>query len=228
MRITNLTGDRILCLADKESFVLDHEQGIDVDSFETMKFFHKSTNYSIKECSYSRVLKALSFFDDPFQLRREYYLMVDSEITKSQVCNSSELTITANTTYADVDTRTYYVYFVLICDGKQIVPSCVYIPDIDRLLADFTKNNRRLVCWNAVWDVLIEPIIFELIGFCVIYHLFTLWIGTAARYAVLFLLVLSVFIEIVILILKTNTKQKNNFHHYLKESIIQKICYKKI
>ena len=87
------------------------------------------------------MLKLLSFLDDPFQLRREYHLMVDVEITKEQVGDSKQITITENTCYVDVETRTYYEYFAIKCDENQITPHSVHISDIDKISADFGENK---------------------------------------------------------------------------------------
>lgn len=144
MRITNLTGKRILCSIDNERFELSNEQSIDVEDFEIAKFSHKTTSCSINEDNNSKVLKLLSFLDDPFKLRKEYHLAIDFEMNKSQLCDAKQITITANANYVDVETRTHYQYFVVKCDEKPILPNHTYISGKDKIKEDFKINNKSL------------------------------------------------------------------------------------
>lgn len=225
MKITNLTGNEILYSIDQENGILEKEKTVHVNDFGIVRFFHKYTSYSILEAGTSKVLKILSLLDDPFKLRKEYHIVVDLEIMKSQLCNPQQIVITSGTNYVDFETRTYYEYFNVQCDGKPIFPNRIYASETDKIKAEFAENSRKLELWNAIWNVLIEPLLFEIIGYFVLYRLFTFWIGTYAWLVIVPLIILNLFIELIVLVLKCKKKRITKFCGYLNESVIQENCY---
>ena len=224
MRITNLTNEEILCLIDKTLWAIEQGKSVEIDTFDNMKFIHKRTCYSSNEAGNSNVLKMLSLIDDPFKLRREYHIVIDFEIN-NHVCNPQELVVSSHTNYVDVETRTYYEFFLVKGDGKQITPSQIYVSGTKDITREFRQNNIKLVRWNAIWDVIIEPIFFEVIGYFLIYYLFSIWLGRFAFFAVFPLVILNILIELVVLRFKFKNKRNKRFLYYIENSTILEICY---
>lgn len=226
MRITNLTKDRIICVIDENSLILDHEGSIDVQVSNVIKFFHIEPSCSCDDNGNSKLLKFLSALDDPFKLRKEFHIHIDCEIVNSQIRNSQQITITANSNYADSETRTYYEYFIVTCDGSMLSPTHLHIAGCDEIKKEFASNNKKLSYWNAIWNVLIEPILLEMIGYFMAYWILRAFLGQYAWLIVFSLIGLNIIIELIIIAFKSKNQRVCTFLHFLEESVIRKVCYK--
>ena len=226
MRITNLTGQKILCSVDRECFSLENGNSLQVENFEILKFSHEYKCFSSREAGNSKVLNFLSFFDDPFKLRREYHIVVDFEATKGQICDSQQILVTTEIDYVDVETRTYYEYFIIKCDGKPIAPNQTYILGSNEIKVDFEKNDKKLARWNLIWNVLIEPIAWNSIGYMAIYLLLSAWLRKTAWFIILSLIILNMLIELIIYIFRSKSNRPQMFSNYLDRHMIQEYCYK--
>lgn len=228
MRIANLSKITIDCMVDNRCI---HIQPVSVfecsDSFDTLTFAPNKKSYSITETGTSRILKVLSFFDDPFKLIKEYHLTVDSLFTKERICNSHQLNITLETCYADIDTRTYYDYVKVESNGRTLKPNNVSIAEQDKIEKDFITNNTMLAKWQATWDIIIEPLFLEIVGYFALYTIFSIWFKKNAWKIILLLLVPNVLFEVLVWIIKRK-KYKirvNNFFKLFSSDAIFSCCY---
>ena len=229
MRITNLSKVNIECMIDNIS--VDIQPGCNfeyLDAFEIITFAPSQRSYSILESRKSQILKLLSFFDDPFKLIREYHLSISSLFTRESVCNSCQLNITVEKCYADINARTYYDYVKVESNGIKLRPSSVKVLEQERIEKDFINNNSKLAKWQAIWDVILEPIVFEIVGYWAIYRVFSIWFGTDAWKVVLFLLIPNVLFEVLALLFKRKKymKRVNNFISLFNSEMIFDCCYR--
>lgn len=225
MRVMNLTDKEILCFIDENTLLLKQKGFVDVNDFEIIKICHKYPGYSTDGAGRSKLLKILNMIDDPFKLRRDYYIVVDSEIMKSQLRNVQQLTISPKIVYLNYKIRTYYEYFQVQCDGKNMVPNRVCLPGIEELKMEFIKNARKLKWWDVFMDGLVEPILFEAVGLFLIYKLFSFSIGTYAWFIIVPFLLLDVIILIIKSCKLTAKKWIQQFEEYLEERVIRENCY---
>lgn len=228
MRITNLSKVNIECMIDNIS--VDIQPGCDfecLDAFETIAFAPCQKSYSVLESRNSKILKLLSFFDDPFKLIREYHLSVSSVFTRESVCNSCQLNITVEEHYADINLRTYYDYVKVESNGTILRPNFVKVLEEEQIKKDFINNNSKLAKWQTIWDVVLEPIVFEIAGYWAIYRIFSIWLGTDAWKAVLFFLIPNVLFEVFALLFKRKkyTKRAKKFINFFNSEMIFECCF---
>lgn len=228
MRITNLSKVDIECVIDNTS--VNIQPGCDFeysDGFESITFAPSQKSYSILESRKSKILKLLSFFDDPFKLIKEYHLAISSLFTRESVCNSCQLNITVESCYADINTRTYYDYVKVESNGTILRPSSVKVLGQEQIQKDFIYNNAKLAKWQTVWDVILEPVVFEVIGYCAVYRIFSIWLGTNAWKIVLFLLIPNVLFEVCALFFKRKKymKRAHKFLGFFNSKMIWDCCY---
>ncbi len=72
---------------------------------------------------------------------------------------------------------------------------------------------------------MIEPIVLEIVGYFLIYWLFSVWFGEAALYIVLALVVLSILLEVVFVLLSGGKKLVQKFRWYLVSENIHRYLY---
>ena len=226
MKIKNCTNNIVICSTDENAYILNKGETVEVEEFEKIQFSHDSISYSCLEAGKSKLLKFLSFFDDPFNLYKEYHVMVETEVTKKDLCNVKELTVLTEINYIDAETRTFYHYFIMKSDDRQIFPSKINVSGKKEIKKDFENNNKRLTWWKAFWNIVIEPLCLEIIGYIMIYLLFSIWLGKGAWLVVLPLIIVNVLIEALVFIFKLKNKREQRFNNYLNEDVIWKNCYK--
>lgn len=124
-----------------------------------------------------------------------------------------------------METGTYYDFFVITGDGKAVRPNNVWVSDCDGIQSDFRENDKRLARWTALWDILIEPVLLELLGFLAVYLVFSLSLGRNAWYLVLALMAMTILIEGIVYLFKSKTKRRDAFQHCLENSTIFRVCY---
>lgn len=228
MRFANLSNVTIDCMVDNRCICIQPHSVLEcLESFDTLIFTPSKRSYSIIEAGNSKILKALSFFDDPFKLIREYHLTVNSLFTRESVCNSHQLNIMVETCYADIDTRTYYDYVKVETNGTMLRPNDVSISGQAEIQMDFITNNTKLVKWQVTWDIIIEPLIFEIVGYYAVYRLFSIWFEGNAWGIVLFLLVPNIIFAVLAWIVKKRKYKGrvNKFLKYFSRDIIHNCCY---
>jgi len=228
MRITNLSKVNIECVIDNIS--VDIPPGGDfecLDAFETITFVPSQRSYSFLESKDSKILKLLSFFDDPFKLIREYHLSISSIYTRESVCDSHQLNITVEKCYADINMRIYYDYVKVESKGTMLNPNFVKVLEQERIKKDFINNNSKLAKWQTIWNVILEPIVFEIVGYWAIYRIFSTWFGTDAWKVVLFFLIPNVLFEVLALLFKRKkyTKREQAFISLFNNEMIFDCCY---
>lgn len=228
MRITNLSKVNIECMIDNIS--VDIQPGCDfecLDAFETITFAPSQRSYSVLESRNSKILKLLSFFDDPFKLIREYHLSVSSIFTRESVCNSCQLNITVEEHYADINSRAYYDYVKVESNGTILRPNFAKVLEEEQIKKDFINNNSKLAKWQTIWDVVLEPIVFEIAGYWAIYRIFSIWFGTDAWKIVWFFLIPNVLFEVLALLFKRKkyTKRAKKFIGLFNSEMIFECCY---
>lgn len=225
MRITNLTKDKIICTMDEKSFILEHNSSIDVKNTKTIKIMHINSSYSSPDDGNSKLLKFLSALDDPFQLRKEFHIHIDYELVNCQIYDSQQIVVTANSIYVDSETRTYYEYFVVTCDDSTLAPTCIHVAGDNEIKMEFEINDRKLSYWNAVWNILIEPLLLETMCHIIAFFVLRAVFGQYVWAIILPLIALNVLIELIVFSFKARKRRVCTFLHYLDEAIIRKVCY---
>lgn len=227
MRITNLTGQEIICSVDGKNYVIVQKEMLDVNDFEQIRICHKVVSYSTDGTGNSKLLKFLKVTDDPFDFSKEYHIVINLEVTKSQIDNSKQMVISSATKYVDYDVKTYYEYFELQCDGRFVSPKQIFLMEIDTIKLEFTKNVKKLKWWKVVTDGLIEPLVFDAMGLILSCTVLSRFVGNYAWFLFVPVIVVQL-ISILIMIFKpTAKKQIQKFSSYLNEDRIRKVCYEK-
>lgn len=228
MRIVNLSKVTIDCRIDNWYVYIQPGSNIECsDSFDTLTFAPNKKSYSIIEAGKSRVLKTVSFFDDPFKLIKEYHLTVNSSFSKESIYDSHQLIITVETCCADIDMRIYYDFVTVECNGRMIKPIEVSILKQAEIQKDFITNNTKLAKWQITWDVIIEPLVLELLGYYAVYRIFSVWFNEKAWSIVFLLLVPNILFEVLVWIFKKGKykKRADKFQRYFNSNVIRDYCY---
>ena len=228
MKITNLSEVNIVCIID--NITVDIQPGCDFecsDSFKTITFAPGQKSYSILEPRKSKFLKFLSFFDDPFRLIKEYHLSVNSMFTKESVSDFSRLNITFEKCYADTDTLTFYDYVKAEANGAILRPNAVSVSEQEQIEKDFIDYNSKLIKWQPAWNLFLGAIVSEIIGYLAINAVFSIWLGTYALIAVLFLLIPNILFEVFMSPFKRKKykKRADNFINLFNSEAIFDGCY---
>lgn len=228
MRIENLSKFIINCKVDDWCICIPPYSSFEcLDDFNTLTFTPNKKSYSTTEAGKSKTLKALSFFDDPFKLIKEYHLTVSSLFSKDSIRNSHKINITMNTFYADTETRTYYDFVTLVADESLIKPLEVSIWGQDEIQEDFKINNSNLTKWKAVWNLIVEPLFFEIVGYYAIYRICSVWFQENAWKIVLFLILSNILFEVLMLFLRRGRykKRTDKFLKLFFSKVIYHCCY---
>lgn len=228
MRIANRSKVTIECRINGRCVCIEPGTNFDfLEDFETITFVPYQKSYSVVESGNSKILKVLSFFDDPFNLVKEYHLTVESSFAKESIGDFCQINITMDAYNADVDTRVYYDYTKVEVDGVEAKPNDVIISAQTSIQKDFIANNKKLAQWQTLWDIIIEPLFFEIIGYYAVYRIFSVWFGANAWKLVLLLLVPNILFEVFALLFKKKKYQKrtDKFLHFFNSNTIYECCY---
>ncbi|MBE5928270.1 MAG: hypothetical protein E7267_02700 [Lachnospiraceae bacterium] len=229
MKITNKSNEKIVCNIDDKYACLESGQFIEItnDKFKILSFKKTMGSYSVLATKDSKILKILSLFDDPFKLMKEYHLVIGCTFEKNYICSFQEIEIFTQCLYVDWDIQTYYDYVLIKGNGQTVKPSFANVSGEKEIADDFSRNNKKLNRWLAVWNVLIEPIVLEIVGYIAVYWLFSVWLGAKALYLVLALLMANVLIEVLIVFMKRkkHIKQELQFKSLLSKQSIMEKCY---
>lgn len=199
--ITCTFNHSVITLAPKDSFECD-------ENFDCIRFSAAEKSYSVLQAKNSRFLKFLSVWDDPFKLIKEYHLTVVSSYTKEQLSGCRDIFLTVHSCYADIETRTYYNFVKAASENAPIVADDMEILGKDEITHDFADNTRRLIRWQSVWDIVLEPIFLEIIGYWAIYRLFSLWFETRALFIVLLMLGFNIVVDSILVLFKRKRLSK--------------------
>lgn len=224
MIIHNNSDKAIRCIFDQSEVILAPRDSFDCrEYFNHVSFSITDESYSILQSKGSKLLKCLSFLDDPFNLIKEYHLTVVSTFSNLQLSNYHQINLTVHSCYADIETRTYYNFINVASSTVPIIAEGMKIFCMEQITDDFTENNRKLIRWQAVWDIFFEPLLLETVGYLAIYKLFSLWFGTKALMLVMFLLGLNITIELFMFLFKRKklSKRCNRFLELLCEDNIR-------
>ena len=162
MIIHNNSDKSIRCIFDQSEVILAPRDSFDYrECFNHVSFSITDESYSILQSKESKLLKCLSFLDDPFNLIKEYHLTVVSTFSNLQLSNYHQINLTVHSCYADIETRTYYSFIKAASNTVPIMAEGMKIFCKEQILDDFIKNNRKLIRWQAVWDVFFEPLLLE-------------------------------------------------------------------
>ena len=154
-------------------------------------------------------------------------MSVSSIFTRESVCNSCQLNITVEEHYADINSRAYYDYVKVESNGTILRPNFAKVLEEEQIKKDFINNNSKLAKWQTIWDVVLEPIVFEIAGYWAIYRIFSIWFGTDAWKIVWFLLIPNVLFEVLALFFKRKkyTKRAKKFIGLFNSEMIFECCY---
>lgn len=191
--------------------------------FSKVVFSPYKKSYSVLESRDSILLKILGTFDDPFKLRREYHLSVASSFFKENLVNYHQLTLTVHSCFADAELQAYYDYVKVTAENVLLTPDDMEVLSRDEMVADFSVNNKKLVRWYAIWDILIEPILLEIVGYVAIYLLFSIWFGVKALYIILGLCGFSIVVDSIIFCFqrKKRLKRYETFLHLFDANTVK-------
>lgn len=225
MLMINKSGTDIQCVVDNKSFWLHEEETLEVPKSQHMEVKHCGGSFVCDGTGKSTVLKILRLLDDPFKTKKDYHICVDALYDISSCAEDTEFTILHRSVFADAALQVFYDYFVLNNQEESPLLANVQVPDKENIGRLFAVHNRRQVRWDAVWNILIEPIIFEMIGYVCIYLIFSLWIGTKALWIVGALIAASILWEIILFWRKRRVKDTVKFDALLTEQEIIQRCY---
>ena len=223
MIIHNNSDKYIRCIFDRSVITLTPNDSFECEEgFNYIKFSITDESYSVLQAKKSKLLKFLSFLDDPFKLIKEYHLTVVSSFTKEQLSDYRHITLTTHSCYADIETRTYYNFIKVASENVSIAADDMEILCKKEIISDFVNNNRKLICWQSVWDIILEPMFLEVIGYWAIYRLFSLWFETKALSIVLLILGLNIVVDSILFLFKRKKllKRCNKFLDLLNNATI--------
>ena len=228
MEITNASNVIAKVVLEEEFFLVSPGETVELKNVDSFYILHTYESYCCEDSGSSKILKWISVLDDPFKLRKNYHIVITSFFNKMKKFDSEQIVIIHKQCYVDVDTQTYYDFFILTSKNEKIRPNRMFVSDLEKILQNFKINEKKLTKWNAIWNILIEPIILEVIGFIVIYKLFSVWFGKGALYIVLFFVILILLVEIIATIFKKNNKKILVFEKLINETNIQNFFSKEV
>lgn len=209
MIIQNRSGKYIKCDFGAQAVMLSPQESIQCRELsDFVRFSVAEKNHSVLQSRGSKLLKILSLMDDPFKLMKEYHLMVESSFAKEKLADCDCIILTARSYYADTDTRTYYDYVGVEYGDVPLFADEMCLFSTEEIKKDFADNNRKLIGWQSIWDIVVEPLVFEVIGYWVIFKLFSTWLGTKALLIVLSILVLNIFFDSILFLSKRKRMSK--------------------
>lgn len=223
MVIINGSNLDIECVIDDKNFFLHSGEEIKICNPGKIELKHKNVSYMCYKTDKSKIIKVLSFIDDPFKTKNEYHININSTYDISKFAENATLIINHKNSVSDIDFYAIYEYFVLKYDELCIQPSNIDVIEKNRISQLFLNNNRKRVIWNGIWDIFIEPIVFEIVGYACIYWLFSLWIDRKAWWVILSLLCLNIFIDSIIFLFKC--RKMNKFKLIMSNKNIIDNCY---
>ena len=221
-----MTGDEIVCLIDEKKYVIHQKEMLDVSEFTRIRICHKVGSYSTDGVGNSKLLKVLKVTDDPFNFSKEYHIIIDLEVTKSQIGNSKQMVISSAVKYVDYKIKTYYDYFEVHCDDRFVSPMRIFLTEIDALKLEFINNAKKLKWWRVLMDGLIEPLVFDAFGLFLSCILLSHFVGKYVWFLFVPVIVVQLISILIMIIRPTAKKQIQKFSSYLKEDIIRELCYK--
>lgn len=223
MIIHNDSDKCIRCIFDHTEIILAPKNSFEYKgNFNYIRFSITDESYSILQAKNSKLLNCLSFLDDPFKLMKEYHLTVVSTFTNLMHSNYHQINLTAHSCYADIETRTYYNYIKATFDNVPIIADDMEVFCKERIIKDFSDNNRKLIRWQAIWDIVFEPLFLEFVGYFSIYKLFSLWFETKALLIVLFLLGINIVVDLFMFLFKRK-KLSERYNRFLELLCTDKI-----
>ena len=225
MTITNRSNHDIKCVVDGEVFFLRMGDTMQLQHPIFIEIKHCNDSYVCNGEENSKILKILHALDDPFKTKKEYHICINAIFDTSKCAESTVLAIDYCSVFADITSQVFYDYFVLNDGHRQLLPDSVDVTGKDRLCQSFSKHYSKYVRWDAIWNIFIEPVLLELIGYAVIYLLCSLWIGTKAWGIVVALLCLNILVEVGIFAAKIKKRQTDQFQSLLLSQSIMDICY---
>lgn len=225
MLITNKSDLEVECIVDSRVLYIRKNETVKVFNSSKLEIKHIETSFVCDEVRKSRLLKVLGFFDDPFKTKKEYNICVDSSFNLSNCADDDKLTIQRQSVFADTDLLVFYDYFVLCNDNNPMMPDSVTISDDNDICRLFAKYNKVNVRWNAIYNIFVEPIIFEIVGYMAVYWLLSLMIGNKALWIIGIVLVINVLVETIMFVLKDKHSDTDSFGSLLNVSDIINCCY---
>lgn len=82
-------------------------------------------------------------------------------------------------------------------NGAILRPNAVNVSEQEQIEKDFIDYNSKLIKWQPAWNLFLGAIVSEIIGYLAIYAIFSIWLGTYALIAVLFLLIPNILFEVL-------------------------------
>lgn len=227
VELVNESNDTVICKVKDVLYNIHCGESIYENEMDMLEISHATGNYFSKVADLHIVLKILSYLGDPFKLVRDYHIVIDSFYQLNEEYANQQIIIKHEIKEIDVDTYTYYDYFVLYCQNQFLIPQNSYTRNADMFFHIFKKNNKKLVLWNAVWKIVIEPIVLESIGLFLIFLFLYFYFGKIAAFIVAGIVIFSVLINTIIFLI-TNKSQKNikKFQGYLKPDSINQYMNK--
>lgn len=227
VELVNESNYTVVCKVKDVLYNIHCGESIYINEMDMFEISHVAGNYFCRQADRHKGLKILSYFDDPFKLLKDFHIVIDSVYQLNEEYANQQIIIKHVINEIDVDTHTYYDYFMLYCQKQFLIPQNSYTRDADVFFNIFKKNNKKLVLWNAAWNIVIEPIVLESIGLFLIFLLFYIWFGMRAAYIVAGIVIFTVLIDtIIFLVANKSRKNIKNFQDYLKPDSINQYMNK--
>lgn len=227
VELVNESNYTVVCKVKDVLYNIHCGESIYINEMDMFEISRVTGSYFSRWAEQHKVLKIMSYFSDPFKLLKDFHVVIDSVYQLNEEYANQQIIIKYVINEIDVDTHTYYDYFVLYCQNQFLIPQNSYTRDADMFFHIFKKNNKKLVLWDAAWNIVIEPIVLESIGLFLIFLLFYLWFGKIAAFIVAGIVIFTVLIDTIIFLI-TNKSRKNikNFQDYLKPDSINQYLLK--
>lgn len=210
MRIVNSTQSIVTCNCGEKQVQIMPQQFEEIQFDSKIKISLSKDSYFCNLAGSSKLLKLLSLLSDPFHLQKEYHgvleTVYETEFTSS---STSTLKITEASICVDPKLQLYYDFCELKANDEVYRPISVKKKDMNSLKKVFLENEKKLIVWQNIWDIFIEPIVFEALGLYFIYRLFSLWLNT--RYVlttVCAMIAVGLIIDLLICFIRSSKKKK--------------------
>lgn len=225
IKIVNSTPNPIILQHDDNTLIVQSDAIIELNQIHYLSISHNQVSYYNCIQEKNGLLKVMRFLDDPFNVRKEYHLFIESQFDALDLSNDITFEIVSKMYCADTDIPTYYHYLDLIGTSQSVIPSNVRITQKEKIVNIFDRNVGKCARWNAVWDSIIEPIIFELITCICLYFISSIWLHNKAWIVVLAFALINVTSGLIFRTHKTKKQLQHKFYKLLMEETIFTCCF---
>ena len=221
MILRNQSDISVVCKLCDTEICIPPGESIEVEKCYALDILHDYGSYYRDACETSKVLKLLSKLDDPFHLDKKYYIVMNSHFELGEQYETKQIVISHQVRYVDVETHIYCELFCLTCDNQKLKPLMIKATNKEEILKEYVNNEKKQKRWKLFWNIMVEPILLEIVGFVLIYKLFSMWFGSTALFIVLVLIALELIMEIAYIFFHKGKSTVLRFKELLEKTQIE-------